>query len=66
MVDVGVGKVTLGAAKPPSRRDGGIGPTGLPVGIKGELTVPFATPRPSVILRSAGLGVFGSPRVRLN
>ena len=66
MVDVGVGKVTLGAAKPPSRRDGGIGPTGPPVGIKGELTVPFATPRPSVILRSAGLGVFGSPRVRLN
>ena len=30
MVDVGVGKVPLGAAKPPSRRDGGIGPTGPP------------------------------------
>ena len=30
MVDVGVGKVPVGAAKPPSRRDGGIGPTGPP------------------------------------
>ena len=30
MVDVGVGKVPLGAAKPPSRRDGGIGPTSPP------------------------------------
>ena len=66
MFDVGVGKDPLGATKPPSRRDGGIGPTSPPVGGKEELTVPFATPRPSVILRSAGLGVFGSPRVRLN
>jgi hypothetical protein len=30
MVDVGVGKVPLGAAKPPSRRGGGIGLTGPP------------------------------------
>ena len=66
MVGVGVGKVTLGAAKPPSRRDGGIGPTSPPVGVKEELAVPFATPRPSVILRPAGLGLFGSPRVRFD
>ena len=31
MVDVGVGKVPLGAAKPPSRRDGGIVPTNPPL-----------------------------------
>ena len=30
MVDVGVGKPPLGAAKPPSRGDGGIEPTGPP------------------------------------
>ena len=40
MVDVGVGKVPLGAAKPPSRRDGGIGPTGPPFNRGEELTVP--------------------------
>ena len=39
MVDVGVGKVPLGAAKPPSRRDGGIGPTGPPFNRREELTV---------------------------
>ena len=66
MVDVGVGKVTLGAAKPPSRRDGGIGPTSPPVGVKEELTVPFATPRPSVILRPAGKTELDSPRVRFD
>ena len=66
MVDVGVGKVTLGAAKPPSRRDGGIGPTSPPVGVKGELAVPFATPRPSVILRPAGKTELDSPRVRFD
>ena len=41
MVDVGVGKVPLGAAKPPSRRDGGIGLTGPPFNRREELTVPF-------------------------
>jgi hypothetical protein len=41
MVDVGVGKVPLGAAKPPSRRDGGIGPTGPPFDRMDRLTVPF-------------------------
>ena len=66
MVDVGVGKVTLGAAKPPSRRDGGIGPTSPPVGVKEELAVPFATPRPSVILRPAGKTELDSPRVRFD
>ena len=40
MVDVGVGKVPLGATKPPSRRDGGIGPTGPPFNRSEELTVP--------------------------
>jgi len=40
MVDVGVGKVPLGAAKPPSRRDGGIGPTCPPFNRGEELTVP--------------------------
>ena len=41
MADVGVGKVPLGAAKPPSRRDGGIGPTGPPFDRMDRLTVPF-------------------------
>jgi hypothetical protein len=41
MVDVGVGKVPLGAAKPPSRRDGGIGPTDPPFNKMDRLTVPF-------------------------
>ena len=66
MVDVGVGKVTLGAAKPPSRRDGGIGPTGPPVGIKWELAVPSPALGCSVILRSAGEAELDSPRVRLD
>ena len=30
VVDVGIGKVPLGAAKPPSSRVGGTGPTGQP------------------------------------
>jgi hypothetical protein len=33
MVDVGVGKVPLGAAKPPSRRDGGTGLNGPSLGV---------------------------------
>ena len=53
MVDVGVGKVPLGAAKPPSRRDGGIGPTGPPFNRMEELIVPC--PGPYELLRSLAL-----------
>ena len=66
MVDVGVGKVPLGAAKPPSRRDGGIGPTSPPVGIKWELAVPSPALGCSVILRSAGETEWDSTRVCLD
>ena len=52
MVDVGVGKVPLGATKPPSRRVGGIGPTGPPFNRREELTVPFPALGCSVLLRS--------------
>ena len=38
MVEVGVDKVPLGAAKPPSRRDGVIGPAGLHFNRMGGLT----------------------------
>ena len=38
MDDVAVGKVPLGAAKPPSRRDGVIGPSGLHFNRMGGLT----------------------------
>ena len=62
MVDVGVGKVPLGAAKPPSRRDGGIGPTGPPFNMREELTVPFPALECSVLLRSAGETELNSPR----
>ena len=41
MVDVGVGKVPLGPAKPPSGRDGGIVPIGPPLNRMDRLTVPF-------------------------
>ena len=41
MVDVGVGKVPLGAAKSPSRRDGGIVPTNPTLDRMDRLTVPF-------------------------
>ena len=42
MVDVGVVKIpSLGPAKPPSRRGGGIVPTGPPLHRMGRLTVPF-------------------------
>ena len=41
MVDVGVGKVPLGAAKPPSRRDGGTGLNGPSFNMMDRLTVPF-------------------------
>ena len=62
MVDVGVGKVPLGAAKPPSRRDGGIGPTGPPFNRREELTVPFPALECSILLRSAGETKLNSPR----
>jgi hypothetical protein len=62
MVDVGVGKVPLGAAKPPSRMDGGIGPTGPPFNMREELTVPFPGLGCSVLLRSAGETELNSPR----
>ena len=41
MDDVGVGKVPLGADKPPSRRDGGIIPINPPFNMMDRLTVPF-------------------------
>ena len=62
MVDVGVGKVPLGAAKPPSRRDGGIGPTGPPFDRMDRLTVPFPALECSVVLRSAGQTELNGPR----
>ena len=62
MVDVGVGKVPLGATKPPSRRDGGIGPTGPPFNRMEELIVPFPALECSVLLRSAGQTELNSPR----
>ena len=36
MVDVDVGKIPLGPAKPPSHRDGGIGPTDPPFNPNGR------------------------------
>ena len=54
MVDVGVGRVPLGATKPPSRRDGGIGLTCPPFNRREELTVHFPALKCSVFLRSAG------------
>ena len=62
MVDVGVGKVSLGATKPPSCRDGGIGPTGPPFNKREELTVPFPALECSILLRSAGKPELNSPR----
>ena len=44
MVDVGVGRVPLGATKPPSRRDGGIGPTG-PTFNRGGVDSALPSPR---------------------
>ena len=44
MVDMGVGKVPLGPAKPPSRRGGGIGPTGLLFNRVSELALPSPSP----------------------
>ena len=41
MVDLGVGKVPLGPGEPPSRMDGGIGPTGPPLNRMDRLAVPF-------------------------
>ena len=41
MVDVGVGKVPLGAAKLPSRRDGGTGLKDQSFDMMGRLTMPF-------------------------
>jgi hypothetical protein len=41
MVDVGVGKVPLGPAKSPSRRDGGTGLNGPSFNMMDRLTVPF-------------------------
>ena len=62
MVDVGVGKVPLGATKPPSCKDGGIGRlTGPPFNRRQELTVPFPALECSVILRSAGETELNSP-----
>ena len=52
MVDVGVGKVPLGAAKPPSRRDGGIGPTGPPFNRMERVDSALPSPR---MLRSLAL-----------
>ena len=59
MVDVSVGKVPLGAAKPPSRRDGGIGLTGPPFNMREELTVPFPALEklPTIALESMHLSV---------
>jgi hypothetical protein len=65
MVDVDVGKVLLGAAKPPGPRYGGIGPTCPPFNNKEELIVPFPAPGCSVLLRSAGEKELNSPRERL-
>ena len=62
MFDVGVGKAPLGATKPPSRRDGGIGPTGPPFNRREESTVPFPALGCSVLLRSAGETELNSPR----
>ena len=62
MVDVVVGKVPLGAAKPPSRRGGGIGPTGPPFNKGEELTVPSPALECSILLRSAGETELNSPR----
>ena len=66
MVDVGVGKAPLGAAKPPSRRDGGIGLIGPPFNMGEELTVPFPALECSILLRSAGETELNSPRERLD
>jgi hypothetical protein len=41
MVDVGVGKVPLGAAKPPSRKNGGTGLKGPSFNMMDRLIVPF-------------------------
>ena len=62
MVDVGVGKVPLGPAKPLSRRDGGIGPTCPPFNSREELKVPFQALECSIPLRSAGETELNSPR----
>ena len=62
MVDVGVVKVPLGPAKPPSRRDGGIGPTCPPFNSREELKVPFQALECSILLRSAGEMELNSPR----
>jgi hypothetical protein len=62
MADVGVGKVPLGAAKPPSRRDGGIGPTGPLFNRREELTVLSPALGCSILLRSAGETELNSPR----
>jgi hypothetical protein len=45
MVDVGVGKVPLGAAKAPSRRGGGIGLTGPPFNRGGGVDSALPSPR---------------------
>jgi hypothetical protein len=62
MVDVGVGKVPLGPAKPLSRRDGGIGPTCPPFNSREELKVPSQALECSIPLRSAGETELNSPR----
>ena len=62
MVDVGVGKVRPGPAKPLSRRDGGIGPTGPPFNRREELIVPFPALGCSVLLRSARQTELNSPK----
>ena len=41
MVDVDVGKVPLGPAEPPSRGEGGTGPTCPPLNRMDRLAVPF-------------------------
>ena len=61
MVDVGVDKVPLGAAKPPSCRGGGVGPTSQVFNMMGELAVPSPALGYSLILHSAEGGGVEQP-----
>ena len=66
MVDVGVGKVPLGATKPPSRSDGGIWPTSTSFNRARGQTMVFPALKCSVGSRSAGETELGSPKERLD